>query len=110
MYWPGQPEPTRGVANHRQESVEFFQTFENHLDNRPYKVLIADGDWTCSVARWTGKMVGPMTGSGGKEIPPTGKSFELNFCTVACWRNGQIVEENLFYDLVGLMRQIGLGD
>lgn len=22
VYWPGQPEPTRGVHNHRQESVE----------------------------------------------------------------------------------------
>jgi ketosteroid isomerase-like protein len=110
VYWPGQPEPTRGVENHRQESIEFCKTFENHLDNRPYRVLIADGDWTCSVARWTGKMVGPMKGPDGKEIPPTGKSFELDFCTVARWQNGQIVEENLFYDQVGLMRQIGLSD
>lgn len=108
VYWPGQPEPTRGVHNHRQESVEFFKTFENHLDNRPYKVLIADGDWTCSIARWTGRMTGPMKGPDGREIPATGKSFELNFCTVARWVNGQIAEENLFYDQVGLMRQIGL--
>ena len=25
------------------------------------------------------------------------------------WENGEIVEENLFYDVVGLMRQIGVG-
>ncbi len=110
VYWPGQPEPTRGVDNHRHESAEFFKTFENHLDNRPYKVLIADGDWTCSIARWTGRMVGPMKGPDGKEIPATGKSFELNFCTIARWENGQIVEENLFYDQVGLMHQVGLSD
>ena len=52
-------------------------------------------------------MTGPMQGPDG-EIPPTGKSFEVDFCTVARWDNGQIVEENLFYDLVTFMRQIGL--
>jgi hypothetical protein len=30
------------------------------------------------------------------------------FCTVARWHYGQIVEENLFYDLVGLMQQVGI--
>ena len=29
--------------------------------------------------------------------------------TVARWDNGQIVEENLMYDLVTFMKQIGLG-
>ena len=41
--------------------------------------------------------------------PPTGKSFDLDFYTVAQWDNGQIVEENLMYDLVTFMKQIGLG-
>ena len=40
---------------------------------------------------------------------PRGSLFEIDFCTVARWdENGQIMEENLFYDLVGLMMQIGL--
>ena len=43
------------------------------------------------------------------EQPPTGKSFEVDVCTVARWENGEIVEENLFYDVVGMMRQLGLG-
>jgi len=46
-------------------------------------------------------MTGPMQMANGTEIPPSGKSFELDFCTVARWDDGQIVEENLFYDLVG---------
>jgi hypothetical protein len=72
-------------------------------------MLIGQGDWTCSIAHFTGTMTGPMKGPDGKEIPPTGKSFDVNFCTVARWdENGQIVEENLFYDLVTFMRQIGL--
>ena len=61
-----------------------------------------------SIARFTGTMKGPMIGPGAKEIPPTVKSFEVDFCTVARWDNGEIVEENLFYDVVGLMSQIGI--
>lgn len=106
--WPGQT-PTHGIEAHRQEAIDFFRAFpDQHLDNRPYKVLITEGDWTCSVAHFTGTMTGPMKGPDGNEIPPTGKSFDVDFCTVARWDNDQIVEENLFYDLVSFMRQIGL--
>ena len=108
--WPGQP-PTHGIEAHRQEALDFFATFpDQHLDNRPYRTFFASGEWTCSIARFTGTMTGPMKGPDGKEIPPTGKSFEVDFCTVARWDDeGQIIEENLFYDLVGFMKQIGLG-
>ena len=107
--WPGQP-PTNGIHDHRLEGIQMFKTFpDNRVHNRPYKVFFASGEWTCSIARFTGTMTGPMTGPDGKEILPTGKSFEVDFCTVARWdENGQIMEENLFYDLVGLMMQIWL--
>ncbi len=109
VYWPGQPEPTRGRGPHEAESVEFFKTFpDNHIDNRPYKIMFGQGDYTCTVARFTGTMKGPMKGPDGRMIPPTNKSFEIEFCTVAHWKNGEIVEERLFYDLVGLLRQIGV--
>ena len=47
-------------------------------------------------------------GPDGSEIPPTGKPFEVDFYTVANWDDGQIVEENLVYDLVTFLKQIGL--
>ena len=48
--WPGKP-PTHGIEDHTQESIEFWQTFpDQHLDNRPYRVFFASGDWTCSIA------------------------------------------------------------
>jgi predicted ester cyclase len=106
--WPGQA-ATHGVEAHKQEAQDFFRAFpDQHLDNRPYKVLIASGDWTCSVAHFTGTMTGPMKGPDGRDIAPTGKPFEVDFCTVARWENDQIVEENLFYDLVSFTKQIGL--
>jgi ketosteroid isomerase-like protein len=107
--WPGKP-PTHGIEDHVAESLEIFRTFpDQKIENRPYKVFFASGDWTCSIARFTGTMKGPMKGPDGKETPPTGQSFEVDFYTVALWDDGQIVEENLMYDLVGFMKQIGLG-
>ena len=53
-------------------------------------------------------MIGPWTAPDGKVHPPTGKTFELEFCTVARWKNGEIVEEDLFYDQVSFLRQIGV--
>lgn len=106
--WPGQG-PTHGVHDHRAECVQFFRTFpDNRLENRPYKVFFASGDWTCSIARLTGTMTGPLVLADGTEVPPTGKRFEVDFCTVARWHDGQIVEENLFYDLIGVLQQLGV--
>jgi predicted ester cyclase len=49
-----------------------------------------------------------MKGPDGKVIPPTGKKFNVEYCTVAHWKNGEILEEKLFYDKMSLMQQIGL--
>ena len=108
VHWPGQPEPTRGREPHQAESAAFFKSIENQLENNPYRVMFASGDWTCTIARWKGKMIGPWKDLQGKVHPATGKSFDLEFCTVARWQDGEIVEENLFYDQVGFLTQIGV--
>lgn len=102
--------PTDTIESHRDDAISIFKTFPNQrVDNRPYKVFFASGDWTCSIARYTGTMTGPMRTPDGKEIPPTGKSFDVDLCTVARWDdNGQIIEEIIFYDLATMMRQLGL--
>lgn len=108
VYWPGQAEPTRGRAAHYKEAVEFFKTFDNKLVNDPYKIFFGQGDYTCSVAHWTVTMIGPMKTLDGKTIQPTHKTAKLEFCTVALWKNGEIIEERLFYDQIGMMKQLGL--
>ena len=71
VYWPGQPDPTRGREAHQHESEAFFKAFENRLANSPYKVMIASGDWTCTIADWEGRMIGPFRGPDGKMHPAT---------------------------------------
>ncbi len=38
-------------------------------------------------------MKGPLVGPNGVDIAPTGKAFEVDFCMVARWQDGEIVEE-----------------
>jgi predicted ester cyclase len=110
VYVPAAP-PQVGMDAHREFAVNSFRTFpDQRVQNRPYKAFFAGGDWVCSIARYTGKMTGPMIGPDGKEVPPTGKSFDVDFCTVGHWKNGQMTEEYLFYDVVTFMKQIGLSE
>jgi ketosteroid isomerase-like protein len=105
---PGQP-TTHGIEQHRSDAAHIFTMFpDNQVGNRPYRVLFASGDWTCSISRFTGTMTEPMHLPDGTVLPPTGKSFDLDFCTVARWVDGRIVEENLFYDRELMMSQLGL--
>lgn len=109
VFWPGQADPTRGVQNHREESIECFKMFpDNHLANDPYKILFAEGDYTCSVADFTGTFKGAMKDLDGKMIQPTNKKFHLEFCTVAYWQDRKILEERLYYDQVEMLKQIGV--
>jgi hypothetical protein len=48
-----------------------------------------------------------MKGLDEKMIQPTQHEIS-EFCTVANWKNGKIVEERLFYDQVGMLKQIGV--
>src|ERR1044071_9917191 len=107
QYFGSQPDPTRGVHNHRQESIKFKIFPDNHLINTPYKILIAEGDYTCSVANFSDTFKGPMKGLDGKMIQPTNKKFHLEFYTVAHWKDGKILEERLFYDQMDMLKQIG---
>jgi SnoaL-like polyketide cyclase len=75
------------VHNHRQESIEFFKMFpDNHLINNPYKILIAEGDYTCSVADFTGTFQGGMKGLDGKMIQP----FRVLYtCSLEGWKDSR---------------------
>jgi predicted ester cyclase len=108
--WPGGQPPTNGIDAHKKEGEYFFKAFpDNHGGNNPYKTLFGQGGWTCSIAVFTGTHKGEMMGLDGKMIPPTNKTFKVDFCTVARWNNdGKIVEENIFYDQIGMMTQLGV--
>jgi len=106
--WPAKP-LTHGFAAYLTECIQFFTTFpDNRVENRPYKTSFANGDWTCSIAQFTGTMQGPLVLADGARVKPTGRRFDLDLRRVTRWHDGRIVEEYLFYDLAAMMRQLGI--
>jgi ketosteroid isomerase-like protein len=92
----------------RRSNCAFAASHNNSGETHRNCTLLLGGEWTCTVADFTGTMRGSMTGPDGKLVAPTNKKFHTEFCTVAHWKNGEVVEEKLFYDLVGLLKQSGV--
>ena len=106
--WPGKP-PTIGIDDHQTESIEFWTAFpDQHLDNMPYKTFFASGEWTCSIARFTGTMTGLMRGPDGKDIPPTGKQVVFTGLDLDRIAGGRVVECWAHADELGLLQQLGV--
>jgi len=74
---------------------------DNHVENNPYKILFGQGDWTCSVAEFTGTIEGSHDGSQWK----VGSTYEQKISKRVLYGGlldeREIVEEKLFYYLVG---------
>ena len=60
------------------------------------------GDWTIARFAGTGTNHGPMG-----PMPPTDRPMRAELCAVARWRDGRIVEEHVYYDLYGVLAQLG---
>jgi steroid delta-isomerase-like uncharacterized protein len=65
-------------------------------------------DWVCLEVEESGTMKGPIH-AGPREIPATGKSFKIPSSIVARVQDGQIGEVRIYFDVLGLMSQLGLG-
>jgi steroid delta-isomerase-like uncharacterized protein len=55
-----------------------------------------------------GTNTGDITMPDGISIPATGKSFEVHGVESARMRDGKLVEHNMYWDTLGMMRQLGL--
>ena len=65
-------------------------------------------DWVCLEVEETGTLKGPIR-AGKNQIPPTGKSFKIPSSIICHVENGLINEVRVYYDVMGLMGQLGLG-
>jgi steroid delta-isomerase-like uncharacterized protein len=68
---------------------------------------IATGD-DFAVAQFIGRGThrGPLKTPAG-DLPPTGKPIEVHFCEVYSLRGGKIAACDLYFDAMGLMKQLG---
>jgi len=67
---------------------------------------VTEGDQVVTEVIFRGTHAGPLAGSMGT-IPATGKKVELLYAFVNSFRNGKIQRERAYFDLAGLMQQLG---
>ncbi len=100
---------TTGLDDHIKMLDPLFVFAPNtHIDVHPIKFGTENGEWTCVTGITQGTFSKPMDMGNGKSMPPTGKSFKMEMCTIGKWKNGVMVEEWLFWDNYTMMKQIGV--
>ena len=104
---PQYPEPLRGREAIRKDMDEFFRGFPDMRANLRGPIL-EDGQTVSFEASFVGTQQGPVPGPLG-EIPATGKRVEMNGAIfVRLDNDGRIAEERRYYDLAGMLGQLGV--
>jgi steroid delta-isomerase-like uncharacterized protein len=71
------------------------------------KRIIVQGDWAASVHVGGGTNTGPLHTPTG-ELPPTGRSVEIEIAEVYRLSDGKLAELRAYYDGASMMQQLGL--
>jgi ketosteroid isomerase-like protein len=90
----------------RQHAETFASAFSDaHIEPTGF---VAQGDWV--VAEFTGRGThdGTFRTPAG-DLPPTSRRGELRFCELFRFRDGKIVEGRSYFDVLSLLRQLGIG-
>lgn len=69
---------------------------------------IAEGEQVLTEVTFHGTHTGPLAGPNGMTVPATGKKIEMRIAFVDWFKDGKIQRERSYYDLSGLMQQLGL--
>lgn len=104
--WPDGHETT-GLEQHVGDLRAMF-VYAPNTAIREHPIRICQGDYTAVQGIMTGTFSQPMPTSGGRSIPPTGRSFRLSMLTVGHWTGTTMDHEWLYWDNQAFMQQIGL--
>ena len=87
---------------------QWFQGFLTALPdaNAELTNLIDAGDWLFSEHTGRGTHTGPLISPAG-EIPPTGRSIEIQVAEVYEMRDGKLARMRAYYDSATMLRQLG---
>jgi steroid delta-isomerase-like uncharacterized protein len=70
--------------------------------------FVEDGDTFADEWTFTGTNTGPFRLPDGTQVPPTGRQVEILGMELVVVRDGKIVVDNLYYDFMAAVFQLGL--
>jgi steroid delta-isomerase-like uncharacterized protein len=69
---------------------------------------IAEGEQVLTEATFRGTHTGPLAGPNGMTVPATNKKIDMHLAFIDLFKDGKIQRERAYFDLAGLMQQLGL--
>lgn len=98
-------ETFRGPEGYRQ----YMLGFKDAMSDASTEITAVHAGEDFAVVEFIGRGThdGPMASPGG-EVPPTGRPLETRFCEVFDIRDGRISGVRSYFDLAGMMIQLGL--
>ena len=107
-YMTGLAQPIYGRAAHSKAMKDLVKSFPDIRVHTPYPIQFGDGDWITVVTNVTGTFTGELALPDGTVIPPTGKSFDLEFGQTSKWQGDQLIVISAFWDAALQARQLGM--
>jgi hypothetical protein len=104
----GLAEPIYGSKAHSAAMQQFLRSFPDMHVNTPYPIQFGSGEWITVVTTVTGTFTGEMVLPDGTVIPPTGKTFDVEFGQTTKWDEERLVIISAFWDANRQARQLGL--
>ena len=103
---PQYPEPLKGRDAIRRDIADFLAAFPDL--NFTLKTVVESGDTVAFEGAGKGTHKGPMASPAG-EIPATNRPMEFRFAAfLRVNGQGLIAEERRYFDMAGMMQQLGL--
>ncbi len=103
---PTFPQPLQGRKAREAWVHDLYRMFPDYHVEKVRS--FANGEWVCLESVNSGTMKGPIQAPGGHNVPATGKAFRMGTCVLCRMRGSQIAEVRAYYDVMGLMAQLGL--
>ena len=107
-YVTGSAEPIYGREAHGATMQQLVRMFPDVRVHTPYPIRFGGGDWITVVTNVTGTFTGEMRLPDGTVIPPTQKSFDLEFAQTSKWDGDRLVVISAFWDAALQAAQLGL--
>jgi hypothetical protein len=104
----GSADPIYGRTAHGAAMRQLVRTFPDVQVHTPYPIQFGEGDWITVVTNVTGSFTGEMKLSDGTVVPPTGKSFDVEFAQTSKWQGDALVVIGAFWDAAQQAKQLGL--
>jgi len=106
VVWPD-GHVTIGLAKHIEDMKAMF-IYAPDTRIKQHVIKFGAGNYTAVTGVMEGTFTKPMPIGNGKFIQPTGKKFKLSMATIGIWKDGVMIEEDLFWDNQTFMSQMGI--